>query len=808
MKVDFLISRGMRTNRINYYLDAFILMHLIFCVFGICQSINAQSFQPCIVKEYNEELAKTPLAGVEVSVNDAGLRVSDTKGMLTLRFLTKNIGDHVDMVEISKLGYELFNKDAIAQWNISGESRPFTIVMCLSERFKKIKDNYNAISSASYAKQKRKEEELLKIEHQKGLLKEAEYKRKLQELQDEFDKQSVSVRPYIDHFARIDLSELSSQEKSIVKLVKTGQIDSAICLYKQMHLEEHFKENRNSYLKLNEATDMLEHAKKKSNEQRDTIFQQICRKNDVLMMQGGKENIELVEKSYKEIANQDTTYLYGLSAYAAFLSGQNRDRESLRYLHLIAKCGERKYHHSLSSMYHNIAGAYFSLDEYDSAKVYLRKSKDANEEYNKNDSVEYLDHLSGYYILMAQIYNYEGELQDAEKMSEKGLEYTKRLYDINKINYVSQLKMALTFAITLNQTKSNLIMEEMCNLYDDLPFSSDNAESENAELVFGTFNIVNHYLNQGNPQLAKRHLKDVIRRIKPLYEKNEEKYRNLLSAFFLLTGSLYYREHDFSNAQNYLEKGCQLLKLEYYTNQKVQTIETIVMGLKMLGDIKSDYGYRNTADSLYENALNACDLMVQKEYVKSYYFKSIILYDKAMHYFRYGNTDLAMKALETKISIDSIVQQCLPDTCSPPNDYDGRYKLAELYNKKGLYNDAKLVIEPCLEVISDQTYDVNLLYIGLLVRTNEYQKAIQTIENFDKLLSIWKELSLDKSNPMPEELVCFKQDEEKKILLLHYKAICYFALGKEKKAKKIWNNVRELLPEEIYTNSPLKNMLN
>ena len=212
---------GMRTNRIVYYLGTFKLLHLVFCVFGICQSTNAQSFQPCIVKEYNEELAKTPLAGVEVSVNDAGLRVSDTEGMLTLRFLTKNIGDHVDMVEISKLGYELFNKDAIAQWNISGESRPFTIVMCLSERFKKIKDNYNAISSASYAKQKRKEEELLKIEHQKGLLKEAEYKRKLQELQDEFDKQSVSVRPYIDHFARIDLSELSSQERNIVKLVKT-----------------------------------------------------------------------------------------------------------------------------------------------------------------------------------------------------------------------------------------------------------------------------------------------------------------------------------------------------------------------------------------------------------------------------------------------------------------------------------------------------------------------------------------------------------------------------------------------------------
>ena len=61
----------MITNRIINYLGTFILLFMVTCVFGICQSVNAQISQPCIVKEYNEELAKTPLAGVEVSVNDA-----------------------------------------------------------------------------------------------------------------------------------------------------------------------------------------------------------------------------------------------------------------------------------------------------------------------------------------------------------------------------------------------------------------------------------------------------------------------------------------------------------------------------------------------------------------------------------------------------------------------------------------------------------------------------------------------------------------------------------------------------------------
>ena len=792
----------MAINRIFNYLGTFMLLYMVTCVFGICQSVNAQTSQPCVIKEYNEELAKTPLAGVEVSVNDAGQRVSDSKGMLTLRFLTKNIGDHVDLVEISKLGYELFNKDAVAQWNISGESRPFTIVMCLSERFKKIKDNYNTISSASYAKQKRKEEERLKNEHQRGLLKEAEYKRKLQELQDEFDKQSLSVRPYIDHFARIDLSELSNQERDIVKLVKTGQIDSAICLYKQMHLEERFKDNRKSFFELNVATEMLEQAKKRSNEERDAIILQIWNKNDLLMMQGGKDNIELVEKSYKEIANQDTTYLYGLSAYAAFLYGQHRDRENLRYLHLIAKCGEREYHHRLSDMYHSIANAYFNLDENDSAKVYLKKSKEANERYNQNNSLEYIENLSGYYIMMSQIHNREGNLLNAEKASEKGWEYTKQLFDKDKNQYVSQFKMALILAVSYNQTKPDSCIENMNNLYNELPISSE--EDGDVELFFGTLNIVNQFLSQGKSNLAKSLLKNVVIKIKPLYDRNEDKYRNMLSTYNILLGSIYYGEQDFSNAQNFLEEGCQLRKLEYWKNQNAQTLEALIMGLKMLGDIKSKYGYCEIADSLYESALVGCDYMSQKEYVKSNYVKSIILYDKAMHFIQYENMDLAIETLENKIKIDSIIQQCLPDSCSPPNDSDGRFELAKLYNKKGLYNDAKLVIAPCLEVIGDQTYDVNSLYIDMLVRTKEYQEAIYAIDNFEKLLSIWRKLSHDKSNVWSEELMRIEQDDEKKALLLHYKAICFYALGKEKKAKKVWNNVRELLPGDIYTSSPLR----
>lgn len=776
--------------RINCKCKRWACLRLLFVVhFFFCQTMLAQSFQPCVVKEYNEELTKTPLAGVEVSVNDAGQRVSDANGMLTLRFLTKNIGDHVEIVEISKLGYELFNKDAVAQWNISGESRPFTIVMCLSERFKKIKDNYNAISSASYAKQKRREEERLKNERQKGLLKEEEYKRKMQELQDEFDKQSVSVRPYIDHFARIDLSELSFQEKEIVKLVKAGQIDSAIYLYKQMHLEEHFKANRNSYLKLNEATEMIEQAKKRSNEQRDTILQQIRRKNDVLMMQGGRENLELVENSYKDIADNDTTYLYGLSAYSGFLSDHHRYRENLRYLHLIAKCGEHEYHNYLSSMIYSIAFAHFALNENDSAKFYLARSLEANDKYNKNDSIEYLYNLSNYYVVMAQIYMRENDLNNAELASERGLEYAQQLYNMEKKNNQSVLKMALAFAICFNQSKPSSVVKVMEEQYNDLLFSSDSAEEGNEvmDMLFGTFGLVNQSISLGNKKLAKRQLKDVIQRLQPLYENDEQKYGNILSMFCFCLGSLFYEDNDYTSAQDLLEKGNKLLQLDYEYNYNAQTLEIIVSGMMMLADIKSNFGYCEIADSLFENAIKYCDILPFKEFDEPNLMKSSILFAQSEHFIRYGEIDAAINALELKIKIDSVIQQSIPDSCSVPGEWVGRYELAKLYYQKKRFVEAKNVLIPCMIQYSDdvapkQLHDAQLLFVDLLVQSEKYKGALEFIDDMNE------------------------EHEEDKMVLLHHKAVCYHALGKVKKAKKIWDSIQYRIPEDLYNNSPLKSL--
>ena len=147
--------------------------------------LSAQAVQDGIIKEYNEKNAKTPLSGVELNVRSAGSTVSDTDGEFSLRFLTLKPGEKVNVRRIEKLGYELFNKEAIEQWNIN-PTTPFVIVMCRADRFKKIRDNYERVSSESYERQLKKEQAQLARLKEEGRLKEEEYNRQLAELNENY----------------------------------------------------------------------------------------------------------------------------------------------------------------------------------------------------------------------------------------------------------------------------------------------------------------------------------------------------------------------------------------------------------------------------------------------------------------------------------------------------------------------------------------------------------------------------------------------------------------------------------------------
>lgn len=129
---------------------------IISALFAICSFFaTAQTQQNGIIQEYNESAKKTALPGVEINVRSANSTVSDKDGNFALQFLTLSPGEKVNVRRIEKLGYEVFNKEAVEQWNINPQT-PFVIIMCRSDRFKKIRDNYERVSSESYARQLKK----------------------------------------------------------------------------------------------------------------------------------------------------------------------------------------------------------------------------------------------------------------------------------------------------------------------------------------------------------------------------------------------------------------------------------------------------------------------------------------------------------------------------------------------------------------------------------------------------------------------------------------------------------------------------
>lgn len=295
-----------------------ILIAIYFC---FSQSY-AQTIQNGVIQEYNERAKKTPLGGVELNVRSAGSTVSDGNGNFKLQFLTLKPGEKVNVRRIEKLGYEIFNKEAVEQWNINPKE-PFVIIMCSSDRFKKIRDNYERVSSESYARQLKKEEAALAKLKADGKLQEVEYKKQLYELRENYEKQLDNLDNYVDRFSRIDLSELSTVEQEIIELVQRGKIDEAIAKYEEQNYVDKYTKEVAQIKEVSSAIDKLSDIKVSKEQSRDTLLAAINRQVETLKLAGGKENYERIHVILRDVAFSDTTNAECMIKYGIFLAEQN-----------------------------------------------------------------------------------------------------------------------------------------------------------------------------------------------------------------------------------------------------------------------------------------------------------------------------------------------------------------------------------------------------------------------------------------------------------------------------------------------------
>ena len=291
----------------------------------------AQTTQKGCVKEYQEKAKKTPLSDVEIVVRNAGSTISDKNGLFTLDFRNSKPGDKIFYLRIEKLGYEVFNIEALNQWYISRNGIPFTLIMCQSSKFKQIRDAYSAISSVSYAQQQKTELATIEREKQEGRISEENFQKKVAEIRDFYEEQLDNLDTYIDRFARIDLSELSDQELKIIDLVQKGNIEEAIIAYEQMSYISRYVKECEDIGKLEDAKQRLIDIRTSKVDMRDSLYRSIRRQADTYLLAGGKHNIDKAQNLLKNCALSDTLNFDAVFNYAIFAYQQKNYKDAEKF---------------------------------------------------------------------------------------------------------------------------------------------------------------------------------------------------------------------------------------------------------------------------------------------------------------------------------------------------------------------------------------------------------------------------------------------------------------------------------------------
>lgn len=621
-----------------------VLLVINMAILNVCY---AQIIQHGIVKEYCETSPKINLGGVEIVVNKAGSTLSQNDGQFSLSFQTMKVGDKVLVQRIEKLGYEIFNKEALEQWYISKDNRPFIITMCRSDRFKKIRDNYERISSESYARQYKKEEaELLKM-YQNKKLSQAEYEKKVEELINNYDNQLEYLDIYIDRVSRIDLSEITKEEQQIIELIQLGNIDGAIQLYDKMNLEEKLLNTTDGIKELETNINLLEKIKTQQREEQESTYAMICRKNDVLYLAGGTENFKKILSSKRNVALADTTFVKAVKDYAYFLQNIHEYEEAKRMLQIAYNNG--KVNEERIELQLSMAANAVGMGKYELAESMIGEINEVIEEEFKEDLITKMVLLKSSLNLLGLTLSLEGRYSDARQCFELIAEF-------------------------LNEFSAG-----MPNLV------------EKKEQVSISIQIVQTYIQQGNYGDAEKLLQEMLQVVQSLYSGDPDKYGRELAVSYHLLASCKYQTLQLNEAEEYARKAVSLLEkicIKYgdlYVGELADYQSLLAGILRSKGDKqtaivwyeKARRNYEGKVTSqLYERGVFKCDVGIGASLVdlEKYNEAKPILID-ALKYFM-GLT------IHTP-TVDALYLNCLISLANA-YQYTNDFVVAEKYENEAL----------------------------------------------------------------------------------------------------------------------------
>lgn len=571
---------------------------------------DAQVVQRGYTKEYNGRAEKTPLPNVELRINNAGSTMSGEKGEFSLQFRTLKPGAKVIVEEIYKEGYELLNPDMVRQWYISDDDQPYTLVMCQSKRIKELKDKYAKASSESYARQQKKEEDMLAKERDAGKLKDSEYQEKIQNLKNEYAQKLDDIHSYFEKFARIDLNSLSEREANIMNLIQEGEIDRAILQYDEMELDKKLSDCSRKIKKSTAALDALQTQKAKDLAERDSLYEIFLRSIEVLQLAGGADNYDKIGQKLKQIADEDSTYMKAVTCYAEFLMEQKQYDDCEKYARIAERGLKGEPNDTLISVFRWLGNINYQKFNPEEAISYYKKAYQMVENINMdslalfslkaacltdlihvyelngskteevlNDYLELLeisrelqmrDSVEYAYIHDMTILNFSkflsdvGQFKIADSIAIENIKQLNEKYESDSINYEKLLAIAeINYANSLMRQKKFEKVESLLVkwIVPMEKYAEDNPSSSGDILLLPKYSLMNYYGETGNKNKFIEAVNSIQDDCLRLMKNNPSYYKYFLIELQLNTGHYLTEIKDYNLANIYLKKAsCNIIE--------------------------------------------------------------------------------------------------------------------------------------------------------------------------------------------------------------------------------------------------------
>lgn len=522
-------------------------------------TLKAQVEQSIVVTEYNGKSEKTPLSGVNVTVLNAASTMSGEDGKAILRFRTLHAGDKVSIRRIEKSGYELFNSMATDQWTVS-TNRPFQLVLCRSDKFKALRDQYSRVASDSYAKQYKAEMARLASERKKTKMLEETYQQKLLDLENQYQQQLEDLENYVDQFARIDLSELNNQQQELIDLVQQGKIDEAIQKYESADYQAQYQKQSEEIAKIDRAQAQLAVIEAQKRSEREKVFQTISRQIATYRLAGGRENFNKVTALMKAVADADTTNLEAVFAYAEHAMHQNMIEDCEKYFHIyIRGCEDNPY--LQASAWEMLGQGYMAQLNYKKAESSYEKAYTIKKEISDKEPSRFGAALLSIQYKLSEYYLWFGQTEKASLLLNEAI-------DLGETQYIEDPESMQIYLIHLYNSKSICLLDEgditaamdMANKAYTLAKQVYQNTSESATNLLKALDHLSRILYSSEQWEGFISAQKEIIEIEDSFSKaNPQEYLPYLQSVNNNIADGYLHVHDYKNCETHVFKSEQLL---------------------------------------------------------------------------------------------------------------------------------------------------------------------------------------------------------------------------------------------------------